>query len=74
MKIGKLDIKLSIKPNLGEHFEISLKNTDAKEYFTYDPESDSIKIRLTTDTALLLSDFIDDAVDEMLTNNMKVGV
>jgi hypothetical protein len=68
MKIGKLSVRIAEHETIGDHVEIRVQNSETEEYFVYDEITDTVKLRLTKDTALKLSQFIDETVEEGLPN------
>jgi hypothetical protein len=68
MKIGKLSVRIAEHETIGDHVEIRVQNTETQEFFVYDEVTDTVKLRLTKDTALRLSQFIDETVEEGISN------
>lgn len=79
MQIGKLEVDLDVAPKLDEHFVIKVKNvvdSDAKvvkEFFTVDSEGE-LRLRLTLETALKLSQFIDEEIEKLREEKLGYGM
>ena len=74
MKIGKLNVRVANTAVIGDHFEIKVTNTDTLELFKYDPNTDTVKLRISLETALQLAQFIDEEFDQIISDEMGTSV
>ena len=74
MRIGKLQARLASHLKIGDHFEIKVQNTEKEELFVYNKATDSIKLRISLETALQLAQFIDEEMDQIITDEMGTTV
>jgi hypothetical protein len=78
MNIGKLDVSVDVNPKLEEHFLIKVRNVlDTEnekmlEYFNVDSEGE-LRLRLTLETALKLSQFIDEEIEKLREEKLGYG-
>jgi hypothetical protein len=74
MKKKQLEAKITTHPTIGDYLLLDVKNTETSEVFVYDERSDTVKVRISLDSALQIAQLIDDYYDELMENKMKVGV